>query len=300
MYLREESLITKAKSSKKLPNFVWGTVLVLLIMFAGQMIGGICLAPVYFFLNIFSSNGDLIILFISIMADIFVLLLIFIRVKFIEKRKISTLGFAKENWLKKYAKGFLVGFAMMASVVGILFLYKGVKVETNPIQPVGVKAIGGVLFILIGWIVQGATEEIVTRGWFMNVIGARYNATFALILSSSVFGILHLLNPQVSIIAVINIILVGFFYGIYVMKSNDLWVVCGMHTAWNFAQGNIFGFEVSGINVEVSTLFDLKLVGNDIITGGSFGVEGGLIATLVLIASIFILLKLDKIGYLTK
>ena len=67
-----------------------------------------------------------------------------------------------------------------------------------------------------------------------------------------------------------------------------------MHTAWNFAQVNIFGFEVSGINVEVSTLFDLKLVGNDIITGGSFGVEGGLIATLVLIASIFILLKLDK------
>ncbi len=55
-----------------------------------------------------------------------------------------------------------------------------------------------------------------------------------------------------------------------------------------------------GINVEVSTLFDLKLVGNDIITGGSFGVEGGLIATLVLMASIFILLKLDKKGYLTK
>lgn len=56
MYLREESLITKAKSSKKLPNFVWGTVLVLLIMFIGQMMGGICLDPVYFFLNIFSSQ----------------------------------------------------------------------------------------------------------------------------------------------------------------------------------------------------------------------------------------------------
>ena len=51
MYLREESLITKAKSSKKLPNFVWGTVLGLLIMFIRQMMGGICLAPVYFFLN---------------------------------------------------------------------------------------------------------------------------------------------------------------------------------------------------------------------------------------------------------
>ena len=65
MYLREESLITKAKSSKKLPNFVWGTVLVLLIMFAGQMMGGICLDPVYFFLNIFSKFITTIILILE-------------------------------------------------------------------------------------------------------------------------------------------------------------------------------------------------------------------------------------------
>ena len=141
---------------------------------------------------------------------------------------------------------------------------------------------------------------VLRYGWLLNVLSTKYNIGVGLLISSTLFGLMHLTNPNVNYIAVINIILVGLFYGLYVIKTNDLWAVCGMHSAWNFAQGNIFGFEVSGINVEVSTLFDLKLVGNDIITGGSFGVEGGLISTLVLMASIFILLKLDKKGYLTK
>lgn len=295
--MKKEDLITQTKSSKKLPNFIWGSILILIIMFAGQIIGSICLLPLYFLLNIFnyfSSNQDLIMLFISLMSGIFVSALVFIRVKFVEKRKISTIGLSKDKWFKKYAKGFLVGLLMMGAVVLILAIFGAIEVEINPTQPVGVEAIGGVLFILIGWIVQGGTEEIITRGWFMNVIGARYNATFGLILSSVIFGFLHLLNPEVNIIAVINIILVGFFYGIYVMKSNDLWAVCGMHTAWNFAQGNIFGFEVSGINVGVSSLIDLNLVGNNVISGGVFGPEAGLVATFVLLASIIIVLKLYK------
>ena len=97
---------------------------------------------------------------------------------------------------------------------------------------------------------------------------------------------MHLTNPNVNYIAVINIILVGLFYGLYVIKTNDLWAVCGMHSAWNFAQGNIFGFEVSGLDVSVGSLIDLNLVGNNVITGGAFGPEAGIIATFILLVSI--------------
>ena len=155
----------------------------------------------------------------------------------------------------------------------------------------------GVLIILVGWIIQGGTEEIVTRGWLMNVLGARYNIGIGLFISSTLFGLLHLTNPNVSFIAVINIILIGVFYGLYVIKTNDLWAVCGMHSAWNFAQGNLFGFEVSGINVEVSSLMDLNLVGNDFISGGIFGPEAGIASTVVLLISIGILIYLDKKDY---
>ena len=303
MYSKKEDLVTMAKSSKKLPNFIWATILLLIFMFGGQIIGGICIIPIYLTVYMsrgMSSNLSLLELFINLSSFLFIALLVFVRVKYIEKRKISTLGFSKDSWLKKYTKGFLIGFAMMATVVLILFVFGCVSVDKNPSQPVGIAALGGVMIILIGWMIQSATEEILTRGWLMNVLAARYNKVFALIFSSTIFGIMYLFNPDVNYIAVINIILVGIFYGIYVIKTNDLWAVCGMHAAWNFAQGNIFGFEVSGINVAVSSIFDFNLVGSGTISGGAFGPEAGLIATFVLLSSIIIVYILDKKGYFIK
>ena len=182
----------------------------------------------------------------------------------------------------------------MGSIVLILLPFGYITLEKNPIQPVGISAISSIFIILIGWIIQGATEEILTRGWLLNVLATKYNVGFALLISSTLFGVMHLSNPNVNYIAVINIILVGLFYGIYVIKTNDLWAVCGMHSAWNFAQGNLFGFEVSGINVSVGTLIDLNLVGNEIITGGVFGPEAGIVATFIVSISIMILLFINK------
>ena len=187
---------------------------------------------------------------------------------------------------------------MMSIIVLILLLFGYITVEKNPIQPVGVSAISSVLVILFGWIIQGATEEIVTRGWLLNVLSSKYNIGFGLLISSTLFGLMHLTNPNVNYIAVINIILVGLFYGLYVIKTNDLWSVCGMHSAWNFAQGNIFGFEVSGLDISVGTLIDLNLVENDFITGGVFGPEASIVATFVLLLSIIILLFINNTNLL--
>ena len=297
MHSKKIPIINSSKNKKKLPNFIWAIILSLIFMYGGSLMGSLATVPLFLALRnipLFFNNKDLLSLLITLFSFAFISLLVFFRVKVIEKRSFSSIGFNKNNWLKKYSLGFLIGLAMMSIIVLILLPFGYITVEKNPIQPVGISAISSVLVILLGWIIQGATEEIVTRGWLLNVLSTKYNIGVGLLISSTLFGLMHLTNPNVNYIAVINIILVGLFYGLYVIKTNDLWAVCGMHSAWNFAQGNIFGFEVSGINVEVSTLFDLKLVGNDIITGGSFGVEGGLIATLVLIASIFILLKLDK------
>ncbi len=233
-------------------------------------------------------------LLLQLLSFAFISFLVFFRVKTIEKRNISSIGFSKNNFIKKYLFGFTLGIAEMALVVIILSVLGFVTIEKSSIQPVGISAIGNLLIILLGWIIQGGTEEVLTRGWLMNVLGARYNVKLGLIVSSVLFGALHLLNPNVNYIAVINIILAGFLFGIYVLKTNDLWGACGMHSAWNFAQGNIFGFEVSGIDVAVGTLFDLNLKGNELITGGAFGPEAGLVCTFVLILFIFIILKIFK------
>ena len=269
-------------------------------MYGGSLIGSLATVPLFLALKnipLFSNNKDLLSLLITLFSFVFISLLVFFRVKVIEKRSFSSIGFNKNNWLKKYSLGFLIGLAMMSIIVLILLPFGYITIEKNPIQPVGVSAIASVLVILFGWIIQGATEEIVTRGWLLNVLSTKYNIGVGLLISSTLFGLMHLTNPNVNYIAVINIILVGLFYGLYVIKTNDLLAVCGMHSAWNFAQGNIFGFKVSGLDVSVGSLIDLNLVGSDFVTGGIFGPEAGITATFILLASIGILLFIDKKRY---
>ena len=301
MLSRKNSIINSYKNEKKSPNFIWAIILSLIFMYGGSLIGSLATVPLYLaLLNVplFFNNQNLLSLLITLFSFAFISLLIFFRVKVIKKRSLSSIGFNKNNWLKKYSLGFLIGLVMMSIIVLILLLFGYITVEKNPIQPVGVSAISSVLVILFGWIIQGATEEIVTRGWLLNVLSSKYNIGFGLLISSTLFGLMHLTNPNVNYIAVINIILVGLFYGLYVIKTNDLWSVCGMHSAWNFAQGNIFGFEVSGLDISVGTLIDLNLVENDFITGGVFGPEASIVATFVLLLSIIILLFINNTNLL--
>ena len=300
MHSKKIPIINSSKNKKKLPNFIWAIILSLIFMYGGSLMGSLATVPLFLALRnipLFFNNKDLLSLLITLFSFAFISLLVFFRVKVIEKRSFSSIGFNKNNWLKKYSLGFLIGLAMMSIIVLILLPFGYITIEKNPIQPVGVSAIASVLVILFGWIIQGATEEIVTRGWLLNVLSTKYNIGVGLLISSTLFGLMHLTNPNVNYIAVINIILVGLFYGLYVIKTNDLWAVCGMHSAWNFAQGNIFGFKVSGLDVSVGSLIDLNLVGSDFVTGGIFGTEAGITATFILLASIGILLFIDKKRY---
>lgn len=300
MHSKKIPIINSSKNKKKLPNFIWAIILSLIFMYGGSLMGSLATVPLFLALRnipLFFNNKDLLSLLITLFSFAFISLLVFFRVKVIEKRSFSSIGFNKNNWLKKYSLGFLIGLAMMSIIVLILLPFGYITIEKNPIQPVGVSAIASVLVILFGWIIQGATEEIVTRGWLLNILSTKYNIGVGLLISSTLFGLMHLTNPNVNYIAVINIILVGLFYGLYVIKTNDLWAVCGMHSAWNFAQGNIFGFKVSGLDVSVGSLIDLNLVGSDFVTGGIFGPEAGITATFILLASIGILLFIDKKRY---
>lgn len=299
MFKENRNLVTAASNSKKLPNVFWAIMLSLVFLYGGSLIGSFALIPVFIFIGSMSyeiKNMELVMLLISLVSFLFISLVVFFRIKVIEKRDISSIGFGKKNWFKQYAIGFIVGLIMMTLVVLLLSVLGCVRFETNPNQPIGISALLPILVVLIGWIIQGGTEEVLARGWLMNVLGARYNIIFGLIVSSLFFGMLHLGNPNVNYVAILNIALVGLFFGLYVIKTNDLWGVCGMHSAWNFAQGNLFGFEVSGLNVEIGSLIDLNLVGNELLSGGSFGPEAGLGATFILILSILILFLLDKKG----
>ena len=285
MFSNENGLIKEAKKSKVLPNIIVCLLWVMLFLGGGEVIG---LVFAGFTRKIIGNNPAVLLLNDLVFGFVFITLLVFARVKFREKREISSIGLKKEGFIKKYLIGFGIGILMFSIVVLLLSISGHIIVDRNPVNPSGILALSGVLIVLPGWMIQSATEEILSRGWFMNILSARYNVAVGLIVSSAFFGLIHLGNPNASILAILNIFLVGIFLGLYVIKTNDLWGVCGLHAAWNWTQGNIFGFEVSGQKVASGSLMSLKLTGAEWVTGGGFGPEAGMVAALVLSIGIII------------
>lgn len=215
---------------------------------------------------------------------------VFLWVKFFERRPFHTIGFTKDNALKKYLFGFTSGFILNLTVIALLAIFGSIDVSSESNTEMDTYVIGGVLVFLLGYIIQGASEEILTRGWMFQVIGARYKPWLGVLITSIIFSIMHLGNNGANIFAAINIFLIAIFLSLFVMKDSSIWGACGFHSAWNWTLGNVFGLSVSGTRDKTS-LFDLTTKGNELLTGGQFGVEGSIVLTLLLIGSIFLLIR---------
>lgn len=203
----------------------------------------------------------------------------------IEHRTMFSLGFAKKGAAKEYICGFLAGLLMYSAAFGFVYLTGDVRLSGfNPEASLPM-----ILLFLLGYIVQGASEEILTRGYYFVSAAVSCNVPAAVFLSAAFFAALHLGNSGLSFLAVINIFLFGVFAALYFLRRGNLWGIMAMHSAWNFAQGNIWGFKVSGMSI-TSSVFTTEAVGErTIFNGGAFGTEGGLGVTFVLLAGIAIL-----------
>jgi len=126
------------------------------------------------------------------------------------------------------------------------------------------------VFVLVGW-----SEELLTRGYHLQTIASGLNLPAALVISSAIFGALHLANPHASVVAAIGILVAGLFLGYAYVRTGQLWMSIGLHIGWNFFEGVVFGFPVSGL--DVFHLFSTRVSGPELWTGGPFGPEAGLI-----------------------
>jgi membrane protease YdiL (CAAX protease family) len=218
-----------------------------------------------------------------------VIFLVWLWVRFYEQRPFFTLGFERAGALLRYGRGLLVGLGMFASVFLLLALTGSVSLTGNILSQ-GLIVLVGVLVVFVGWIVQGAAEEILVRGWMMSVLGVRYTPALGIFLSALFFTVMHGLNPNLSVLALVNLFLYALFASLYALREGSLWGICAFHSVWNWSQGNIFGFAVSGSEMAGVTLLDLTMHGPDWLTGGAFGPEGGVAVTLVLVAGIAVIL----------
>ena len=231
------------------------------------------------------------ILYYELFSFVFILILFIFWVKVIEKNSLSTLGFVKKNWLKYLGWGILISLLQMG-VIALVYQVGGIG--TFELNELSLEPILFILGLFPFWLLQGGTEEVATRGWLLTRIAARTNLPLAIGISSSLFGILHLGNSGVTFISLLNIVLDGVLAGLLLIYTDSIWLVVAQHGTWNYVQGNLLGFQVSGTGADASIFSFTMGSGPDWLTGGEFGAEGSIITTLVLLVSVVIVYRLGE------
>ena len=231
------------------------------------------------------------ILYYELFSFVFILLLFIFWVKVIEKNSLSSLGFVKRNWLKYLVWGIVISLIQMG-VIALVYQVSGIG--SFVLNELSLEPLLFILGLFPFWLLQGGTEEVATRGWLLTRIASRANLPLAIAISSSLFGFLHLGNAGVTFLSVLNIILDGFLAGLLFIYTDSIWLVVAQHGTWNYVQGNLLGFQVSGTGADASIFSFTMGSGPDWLTGGEFGAEGSIITTLVLLVSLVVVYLLGE------
>ncbi len=126
------------------------------------------------------------------------------------------------------------------------------------------------VFIFVGW-----NEELLSRGYHLQTLASGLNVFWGVVISSSLFGLAHLGNPNATWVSAAGIFFAGVFLAYGFLRTGQLWLSIGLHIGWNFFEGVVFGFPVSGL--DIYRLIRHQIQGPEIWTGGAFGPEAGLI-----------------------
>jgi len=212
--------------------------------------------------------------------------------KFYEKREITE--FSKNGVLKSLILGIILGVVLQSLTILVIYLKGSYSIiSINPI-----------LFLvppLTMAFTSSIFEETLMRGIIFRITEEKLGSYFALIITAVLFGAMHLANPNSSLIAAIGLaIQAGLLLASAYIYSRNLWFPIAIHFAWNFTQSAIFGANVSG-NTISKTLITSKIEGAEWFTGGKFGPEGSIQATVFcLIATIILLTLSHKEGKIIK
>ncbi len=227
--------------------------------------------------DLFNTVGVNTMLVFMLLQFIAALLAIFVFRKTIDRKTFKSLGFELSNYKRDLVKGLIWG-AGLISMGFVVLSFSGhlTVVETD------FGAIQWLSYITF-FIIVAFNEEILVRGYVLTNLMASMNKYWALVVSALLFSVMHLGNDSTSLISTANLFLAGIMLGIYTIHKRNLWFPIAMHFTWNFFQGPILGFEVSGTKME--SVISQEVTGNPLITGGEFGFEGSLLLTMMMITS---------------
>jgi uncharacterized protein len=231
-------------------------------------------------------SSSLVRLYFEITGAVTISFAAWVMTHFIDKRTFASLGFMPRHVLRDVVVGLGIGLGMMAVSVALLW-YLGWAV------PQGILGFSWFALFLAGvaMIANTVTQEVLVRGYVQQSIQSQFGAPLAVVLSAVVFTLLHIGAIKDGILPTVNLFAAGIFLGISYSVTKNLWLPITLHFGWNFLQGPVLGLTVSGQSVD-SGWRVFRLQGPPIFTGGTFGLEGGLVATVTTVLGIIALLLL--------
>lgn len=202
---------------------------------------------------------------------------VFIARFFLDRRSIASLGLRPDARAPAdILAGIVITFIMMSAIYLVMAAagwssFESFAWHNEPVGSVILNSLAVLgLFFLVGW-----NEELLSRGYHLQTFASGLTLVWGVILSSAIFGILHIFNPNATWISAAGIFFAGLFLAYGYIATKQLWLPIGLHIGWNFFEGTVFGFPVSGL--DIYRLLRHQVTGPELWTGGPFGPEAGLI-----------------------
>ncbi len=192
------------------------------------------------------------------------------------------------RWFQHLLVGSVIGLASLAFATAIATAGGGLSFKVAP---------GGLWLLVLRTLISSAAlflvaacaEEALFRGYPLQTLTRARLAWLAILLTSLPFAAAHLENPNSALLGSINTALAGVWFAVAYLRTRSLWFPLGLHWAWNWALGSLFGLPVSGLSLTQNTLLRGADHGPAWLTGGAYGIEGGIACTIALaFSTIFI------------
>ena len=223
----------------------------------------------YVFKNIVGYN------IISVLCSyIFSAVILLLFVKYLEKTTFEYFGFSKENYLEAIKVGTGLAIFSVVGIVAILLMSDNISLTLSKDLKIGI-----IIMLVILVIMQGFLEEIVFRGYLMTRLAAKKGKWIAILLSSIFYIVFRMSNPSASKLDLINIFLISIVMSLLYWYFDNILVIAIFHAFWNCISGVVFGFNLSGIKLSDSIFTVEAISGKQVLIGGSYGIEGSIIAT---------------------
>jgi len=224
----------------------------------------------------------------DIAGNIFIGMMLIIAYRIMNKKhSVSGMGFTRirKREAGSLLAGLTIGMVSMSTVIALLIMTGAASIEAAAPDM-------RILWSFAMLVTVGFFEETLTRGVLQHTLQDHCGTAAAILAPSLFFGLIHIGNPSLSLISMVNIILAGVFLALLTYVTESIYAAIGFHITWNFFQGSIYGAPVSGNMISKSSVFveNGKTGAADWIGGGAFGPEGTVYCTILYLIMIAVLM----------